>query len=166
MLTFLIHFTSLFALALWVGGGSAISFLVAPVVFERAGSSQRAGEIVGQVLKRFDFAALIAGAVALAASGLELAGTVGATRALALKLTLISAMVGLVLFSRWAVAPEVAQLRERLGPNLDLIPREDPLRQKLTRLHGYSVLCLLGELVCGAFALALGVMTLSLRMGS
>ena len=64
MLVFLLQFISLFALSLWVGGGAAISFLVAPVVFELAGSRKLAGQIVGQVLRRFDIYVLTAGPIA------------------------------------------------------------------------------------------------------
>ncbi len=94
MLGFLVRFASLFILALWVGAGAAITFFVAPVVFEQAGSRRLAGEIMGRVLRRFDAYALIAGAVAGAAALVEAAGTVGAARTLGLKLALIGAMLG------------------------------------------------------------------------
>ena len=78
MLAFLVHFLSLFALALWVGGGAAISFVVAPVVFEKSPSRSAAGEILGGVLRRFDTSALIAGpAVLLAATPIALQVDVG-----------------------------------------------------------------------------------------
>src|SRR5580693_2768242 len=115
MIGFLVHFASLFALALWVGGGAAIAFLAAPAVFEHAGSRQRAGDIVGHILKRFDTVAFVCGSVALLASLLELDATVGAPRTLSLKLALIAAMLGLALYSRLALAPQVRTLREAMG---------------------------------------------------
>jgi hypothetical protein len=36
MVAFLVQFTSLFALILWVGGGAALSFIAAPVAFQHA----------------------------------------------------------------------------------------------------------------------------------
>lgn len=165
MLAFLIRFVSLFALALWVGGGAAISFLVAPVVFEKAGSRRLAGELVGAILRRFDIYVLVAGPVALLSLLLELGATVGATRTLTLRLALVVAMLGLALYSRFSLTPEIEALRKQMGEELDRVPREDPRRQAFGRLHGFSVLCLLGQLLLGGFAIALAVMTLSTRVG-
>lgn len=165
MLAFLVRFLSLFLLALWVGGGAAISFLVAPVVFERAGSRTLAAEIVGQVLRRFDRYVLIAGPAACLAVLLEMAGTLGGSRTIALRLALMAAMVGLALYSRFAILPQIQQLRAELGEDLDRAPRQDERRMRFGRLHGVSVLCLLGEIVLGAFAMALAVMSMSERVG-
>jgi uncharacterized membrane protein len=158
MLVFLLQFISLFALSLWVGGGAAISFLVAPVVFELAGSRKLAGQIVGQVLRRFDIYVLTAGPIACAAALVEMAGTSSASRTLGLKVALIAAMLGLALYSRLALSPEIRRLRIQLGDEIDRIPREDPRRRAFGRLHGFSVLCLLGEIVLGAFAIAVSLM--------
>ena len=165
MAAFLIHYVFLFALALWVGGGAVISFVVAPAVFDRAGSRRLAGEIVGQILRRFDTYVLVAGPLALLLAGLEMAGTVGAARTLTLKLGLVAGMVGLALYSRFALTPEIRRLRDQLGDQLDQIPKEDPRRRAFGRLHGFSVLCLLGEILLGALAMATTVMTLTSRVG-
>ena len=49
-----LHFFHTMALALWVGGGIAIGAVVAPVTFRVASSREKAGEIVGLILQRFD----------------------------------------------------------------------------------------------------------------
>jgi putative copper export protein len=165
MAAFLVHYVFLFALALWVGGGAAISFIVAPAVFERAGSRRLAGEIVGQVLRRFDIYVLVAGPLALLLGALEMAGTVGAARTLTLQLGLVAGMVGLALYSRFALTPEIRKLRDQLGDQIDQIPREDPRRRAFGRLHGFSVLCLLGEILLGALAMGTTVMLLTARPG-
>ena len=165
MLVFLVHFVSLFALALWVGGGAAIAFLVAPVVFERAGSRRLAGDILAQVFRRCDTYVFVAGPIALAAVAVEAAGTVGGSRTLMLKLALVVTMLALALYSRLALTPEIQRLREQMGEEVDRLPREDPRRQAFGRLHGYSVLSLLAQILLGAFAIALGVMTMSARVG-
>ena len=164
MVAFLVHFVSLFALALWVGGGAAISFIAAPAVFEHAGSRQLAGSIVGHILRRFDTYAFAAGPIALLAILVEMAGTVGGSRTLTLKLALVAAMLGLAVYSRFALTPEIRRLRDELG-EIDQVPKEDPRRQAFGRLHGFSVLCLLAEILLGAFAIALSVMTLTARVG-
>jgi len=165
MAAFLVHYVFLFALALWVGGGAAISFVVAPAVFERAGSRRLAGEIVGQILRRFDTFVLVAGPVALLLGVLEMAGTVGGARTLVLQLALVAGMLGLAVYSRLALAPEIRKLRDQLGDQLDQVPREDPRRRAFGRLHGLSVLCLLGEILLGALAMGTAVMTLTAKVG-
>ncbi|HYV46746.1 MAG TPA: DUF4149 domain-containing protein [Myxococcaceae bacterium] len=166
MAAFLVHYVFLFALALWVGGGAAISFIVAPAVFDKAGSRRLAGEIVGQILRRFDTSVFVAGPIALLlAAFLVMAGTVGPSRTLTLQLGLVAGMLGLALYSRFALTPEIRRLRDQLGDQIDQIPREDPRRRAFGRLHGFSVLCLLGEIVLGAFAMGTTVMLLTARPG-
>jgi hypothetical protein len=161
MLGLLLRFASVFAVALWVGGGAAISFFVAPVVFERAGSRKLAGEIVGQVLRRFNTYALVAGPIAFAAAFLELGASIGASRTLVLKLALIAAMLGLALYSRFSLLPQIQRLRKQMGDEIDRLPRDDPRRLAFGKLHGFSVLCLMVEIILGAFALAVAVMPAS-----
>lgn len=153
MARFLIQFALLFALALWVGGGAAISFLAAPAVFEHAGSRQRAGDIVGHILRRFDTVSFAAGSIALLATLVQMGATVGAPRTLQLELALVVAMLGLALYARFALQPEIRRLRS--------LPEEDPRRRAFGRLHGFSVLCLLGEILLGALAMGLSVMMLT-----
>lgn len=165
MVGFLVHFFSLFALAIWVGGGVGIGFIAAPMVFQRAGSRRLAGEIVGQILRRFDIWRLSAGSVALVVTVLEMVGTVGAGQIFSLRLVMIVTMLALALYARSALAPEIQRLRAELGDDLDRVPRDDPRRVAFAKLHGYSVLCLMGELLLGAFAMALAVMTMTVRVG-
>jgi uncharacterized membrane protein len=154
MLGLLIRFASLFCLSLWVGGGAALAFLVAPTVFAHAGSRSLAGEVMGRILQRFDNYVLVLGPIALLATGLEAVGTVGAPRTMSLKLALLGGMLGLALFSRWALRPEIHRLRAAMG-DLAQVPATDERRKRFGRLHGYSVLCLVGQIVIGALALAL-----------
>ena len=165
MLAFLIRFLSFFALCLWVGGGAAIGFLAAPVIFEKAGSRRLAGEIVGDILRRFDTYVFVAGPIALLMVLLEMGATVGAGRTMSLRVVLVAAMLGLALYSRFSLTPEIRRLREEMGDELDHVPREDPRRRAFGRLHGFSVLCLMAEILLGAFAIALAVMTLSVPGG-
>jgi len=163
VLGFLVHFASLFALALWVGGGAALGFFAAPALFDHASSRSVAGELVGHVLRRFDTLIFVAGPVLLLSTGLEMAGTVGAARTLSLKLALVVTMVGLATYSRFGLTPEIRKLRASLG-DLDAVPKEDPRRVAFGRLHGFSVLCLLGEILLGALAIGLSVMMLESRV--
>lgn len=163
MLAFLIRFASLFIVALWVGAGAAIAFFVAPVVFEEVRSRSLAGELVGRILRRFEGYALLAGPVACAAVFLEMAGSVGGGRSLGLKLALIAAMLGLSAYSRFALGPEMRALREQLGEEIDSVSAMDGRRSALARLHGFSVLTLMAQLVLGALAIAVALMAMSPR---
>ncbi len=111
------------------------------------------------MLRRFDSYALVAGPIACAAALIEFAGTRGGGQILGLKLALVAAMLGLALYSRFALSPEIQQLRTQLGDEMDKAPREDPRRLAFWRLHGFSVACLMGEIVLGAFAIGLSVMS-------
>ena len=158
MLAFLIRFLSLFALALWIGGGAAVAFLVAPAVFEHAGSRKRAGDIVGTILQRFDVYVLIAGPIAAAGIALDVFGVLGGgPDTPSLKLWLVLGMLALAVYGRLAITPKIRRLRDEMGDQLDRLPLEDPRRRAFGRLHGFSVVCLLLQLLLGAFVLALSV---------
>ncbi|MGQ0508615.1 MAG: DUF4149 domain-containing protein [Myxococcaceae bacterium] len=165
MLGFLVHFTFFFVLALWVGAGAAVSFLVVPIVFERAPTRSVAGSIVTQISRRFDVYALLAGPLAVACVFLELAATRGAVRTLFLKLMLLMSMMALAAYSRVALAPELKRLTDGMGGALDTLTHEDPRRLIFRRLHGLSILCVMGECLFGALALALTLMSLSIKVG-
>jgi uncharacterized membrane protein len=155
---FLIRFMWLFALALWVGGGAAVAFLAAPAVFARAGSRRRAGEIVGAILRRLDLTVLVLAPFALAGPVLEAVWTGQALGSVAVPLGLVGGMTALGLFSRLALTPRIARLRDELGDDLDRVPKEDPRRRAFGKLHGFSVLCLLGQLLLGTVAIAVAVL--------
>jgi len=158
MLAFLTRFLSLVAVALWVGGGATVAFLVTPAVFEHAGSRKRAGDIVGSVLQRLDLYVFTTGIIAAGGTAMDALGFLGSGADTPwLKLWLILAMLGLAVFSRLLVTPKIRRLRSELGEELDRLPGEDPRRKAFGRLHGYSVGFLLLQLLLGAFVLALSV---------
>src|SRR5262249_53389454 len=130
----------------------------------QSNSRKVAGDLVGNILKRFDRYVMAAGPIAVLAVGGEVAGTLGAGRTLTLKLALVATMWGLALYSRFALTREIRRLRQELGDDLDRVPPEDAKRRMFGRLHGFSVLCLMGEILLGAFVLALAVMTPSSLM--
>lgn len=163
MLAFFLHFVTLLALSLWVGAGAGIGFLAAPALFQSVPSRREAGVLVGEILRRFEKAALGLGAAAALCILLQWVGTHGASRTLSLQLALVLAMLALVLYSKLAVAPEVRRLRDQLQ---GLPPEaEGEVRRRFGRMHGLSVLCLLAEILFGAFAMGLGVMLLWGRPG-
>ena len=152
MLALLLRFVGLFALALWVGGGVAITFLVAPVAFERLPTRAKAGELVGGVLRRFDRLVLLC--VVLAGASVAHRCVTATSPAAMLQAALVALMAGLALLSQTAITPAIARLRAAMG-DVDAVPKEDPRRREFGKLHGVSILLLLAQLLLGAFAMAL-----------
>jgi uncharacterized protein DUF4149 len=144
MLGFLIQFLGMFAIALWVGAGAAIVFLVVPVVFERTSSRQLAADLIGRIIQRLNGYVWIAGPIALSAALFELAAAPGASRALTLKAALIGGMLALAIYSRLVFAPEIRV--------------SSPERARLGRLHAFSGLLLIAQTLLGAFAIGLTLM--------
>ena len=141
MLLFVVQVLGLFALALWVGAGAAVAFLVVPTTFEGANSKQQAAALVGTIMRRLNSYALAAGSIALVSALVELLGAPSASRAVALKASLIATMLGFSLYSGFVVAPEIRRGRQALG-----------------RLHAFSGLLLIGQTLLGGFAIGLALM--------
>jgi hypothetical protein len=129
------------------------------VAFEKSNSRSMAGDIVRGILGRFELYALTFGAIAWIFAVLEMLGSPGGGRTLTLKLALLTAMWALALYARFVVGREISGLREGAG-DMDAMGPENPTRRAFARLHGLSVLCLLGQILLGALALGLSVMAL------
>jgi len=75
-------------------------------------------------------------------------------RGAALRLLAIGAVAAFV--SLYLVTPEMVSLRQKAGPEFDLLTGTDPLRKAWGRLHGLSSLTLLVRIVCAAAAFFVG----------
>jgi len=133
------------SLALWVGGMSAFTFVVTPVIF-RTQTRDSAGKIVGALFPvyfRFCLVVTAAALVARAASGRaftgarQLAGTV-----------LIVFCLAIVSYHAFGLAPRMATVREAVV-SLEAAPKEDPARRDFSRLHGISMGLNLAVIVAG-----------------
>src|SRR5579884_1229982 len=54
----IVQFIHLLALSIWVGGIVGIGLIVAPILFRRIKSRKTAGELMGEILRRFDIVSL------------------------------------------------------------------------------------------------------------
>jgi len=158
MFLFLVQFLGLFAVALWVGAGAAVVFLVVPATLEGASSRQQAAALVGTIMRRLNRYALAAGSIALGAALIELVRVPNASRTIALKAALIAAMLGFSIYSGWVVAPEIQRVRSALGNIAEGGPRDGPQRQELGELNAFSGLLLIGQTLLGGLALGLALM--------
>ncbi len=69
-------------------------------------------------------------------------------KAMAVRLLLVAAVATFV--SHVLVTPQMVELRDRMPVAIDLVPKDDPLRQSWGRLHGFSSIALLLRIVCAA----------------
>jgi len=119
------------ALALWVGGLSTISFVVAPAAFQQ--DRPAAGRIVGASLRRFGTVEIACGLVAL---GAALAMRRGGRWERVLRPAAGALMLGLTLsYVAW-VYPEAAAARD--------------LPDRFAALHRLSVILVASNIVLGA----------------
>lgn len=123
------------ALAFWVGGMSAFTFVVTPVIF-RTQTRDSAGKIVGALFPvyfRFCLVVTAAALVARAAAGIAFSGA----RQLA-GTFLIAFCLAIVSYHTFGLAPRMEAVRETVV-SMEAAPEEDPVRQEFSRLHGISM---------------------------
>ena len=119
-------------------------YVVAPVLFAKAGSSALAGELAGAVFHMANLGLIflaLAVIVFWLRMGREPSALVGR-----LRWTLLLAILLLVAGNEYAIAPMIADLKVQMGP-IDQVAAENPLRQQFGMWHGVSaVLHLLASL--------------------
>lgn len=175
-----IQFIHLLALSIWVGGIVAIGLIVAPILFRRIKSRRAAGELMGEILRKFDLLSLFCIA-ALVITGIikywtwENLTPWNLTRYLAIVVMsaggLYSALVVSPELRRWMASQSSAKVgavaREAvLRPSMVLASSGSAAAQTLeeaetgenpppdfNRLHHLSVRLMSINLICGVVAL-------------
>ena len=175
-----VQFIHLLALSVWVGGIVAIGLIVAPILFRRIKSRRTAGELMGEILRKFDILSLFCIA-ALIITGIikywtwENLTPWNLTRYLA-----ILVMSGGGLYSALVVSPKLRSwMAYQSSPKTATAAREAALRPALAlagsgpavaqpveaaeaeenplpdfnRLHHLSVRLMTLNLICGVIAL-------------
>ncbi len=106
-------------------------YVVAPVLFAKAGSSAEAGMLAGHVFH------LANGAILLFAAALAFFWRrIGVSR---MRWLLLGGLALLVAGNEFGLAPLMADLKQQMGP-IDAVPDDDPQRQDFGMLHGISAL--------------------------
>jgi hypothetical protein len=145
----------LFLSALWTG--ALLFFAGAAGIVLRTSPTRADGGLVNRALLD------ILDVVSLAGAGLLLVlflvvnrgrpwGRVA--RGAVLRLLAIGAVAAFV--SLYLVTPEMVSLRQKAGPEFDLLAASDPLRKAWGRLHGLSSLTLVVRIVCAAAVFFVG----------
>jgi len=118
------------AIAFWVGGIGLFTFVVTPILFKTQGRDL-AGRIVGEIFPAYFRWGLVCGSIAL----LCLLVTRG--RNFTATLLIVLAMLLLTSFDTFYIEPRLANLKKEI-PSFESTPRDHPLRQQFSRLHGIS----------------------------
>jgi hypothetical protein len=143
-----------FCLALWVGG-TLVVVMAAPVFFRRVPSRDLAGEIFGELLRRFEAVKHVLSLLLVIAVFVrleqqrELAGA-GAAAAIAIFLA-----VATNVYLAMVLRPRLNYFRMKVG-SFDTAAPDDPFRLRFDRLHRRSSRILVLGWIAAAVALVLG----------
>lgn len=157
-----IQFIHLFALSVWVGGIVIIGAIVAPTIFRRIEPRRRAGELMGQILWKFDKVALFCSGALISTGMIKFFTWENLTPWNATRYTAIFVMSVACLYSAFVISPRLREWLRRLPPESegveDASPSLGPVPGKgpggdFSRLHLTSVRLMVINLICGAVAL-------------
>jgi hypothetical protein len=139
---------------MWLGAALLTAAAVAPAAFAVLPTRALAGALVGRVLPPLFLAGMAVGAVAAALQW----GAAGPWRAARVALPVVVALTCAA--AQLGVAPRIARVRAELGPSVEALAPESPLRREFGRLHGVSVAMLGAAGLAAGAALALAALAL------
>lgn len=147
-------------LLLWLGMALGFAFLQAPTTFHVLGSRDLAGQVVGATLRRLDWMAWTAFALALALSWVPrwLAEFQEKEGIGPLRLWSAAALVALLMCfaSSFIVSPKLVALRTRINAPIESLAPEHPDRMAHAKAHSISRQLLVLRMLL-ALGLAVGV---------
>lgn len=129
------------AIAFWVGGGALFTFVLTPLLFKTE-SRDTAGRIVGTFFPAYFRWGLACGGIALLCrllikgGRLELAGGI------------LLLMLACSSFQAFYVEPKAAEIKRQIV-SFETTPKDHPLRQQFSKLHGVSAVCNLAVVAGG-----------------
>jgi hypothetical protein len=143
-----------FSLALWVGG-TLLVVLAAPVIFRTIGSRDMAGEVFGEILRRFEAVKQVLSLLLVIAIFVQLEqtrGFAGQSRVAG-----IAAFVAVAtnVYLAMVLRPRMNYFRMKVGL-FDKAAPDDPWRPRFDRLHKRSTRVLVLGWLAAAVALAFG----------
>jgi len=127
----------LLSLVVWVGG--IIFFaIVAPTAFHVLPSRLLAGTLVGNLLTKLHWIAVVSGIVFLISSLAYNRLTLGATPVFAIRHLLLCLMLGLTLVSQFWITPRMVTLRAQVASFDTAATPDDSARIQFDALHVWS----------------------------
>jgi len=143
-----------FCLAFWVGG-TLVVVLSAPVVFRRIGSRDTAGEVFGEILRRFEAVKHVLSLAMVIAVFLQLERTGGFAGQSVVAGIAIFVAVASNVYLAMVVRPRLNYFRMKVG-SFDAAAPEDPWRKRFDGLHRRSTRVLVIGWIAAGVALAFG----------
>jgi uncharacterized membrane protein len=143
----------LMALCLWIGGTVALGWIAAPTVFRLSPSRAVAGQVMGEIFRRFDRVkegcclALAVTSVLKFITWERNWNVWFGTRYLAILVMISTAFIG-----GWVIAPAMSRLRSSSAGGSDLHP---PHAEQFRKLHGASLFLTRAGLLAALVALLL-----------
>jgi hypothetical protein len=152
-----VRYMYILALVVWLGGMVVLGAVVAPATFQVLQASAPAtgrelgGAVFTTILERFHYVAYAAGALLLLT--LAVMAVLGPRpRSLALRLTLITTMLAVSLYSGLVVLRGAESIRREVGGLPSRLPEGDARRVRFDELHVLSTRLMMVNIV-GALAL-------------
>jgi hypothetical protein len=143
-----------FSLSLWVGG-TLLVVLAAPVVFGKISSRDLAGDVFGEILRRFEAVKQVLSLLLVIAVFFELEATGRLQGRAVVEGIAIFLAVASNVYLAMVVRPRLNYLRMKVGSFDDSSP-EDPWRRRFDGLHRRSVRVLVLGWIAAAVGLAAG----------
>lgn len=131
------------ALVLWVGGMVIAGLVVAPSTFgvlqaaDPASGRVLAGQVFGEVLRRINLVAYVAGIVMLLVlTTLRILGP--RPKSYGIRVGIITLMLALTAYSGAVISPRIATLQREVTGPMSALPASDGRRIEFDGLHGLS----------------------------
>jgi hypothetical protein len=143
-----------FSLAFWAGG-TLLVVLAAPVIFDRIRSRDAAGEVFGEILRRFEAVKHVLSLLLVIAVFFQLERTGGfAGQSVTAGIAIFLAVASNVYLSM-VVRPRMNYLRAKVG-SFDEAAADNPWRQRFDRMHRISTRVLVLGWLAAMVGLAFG----------
>jgi len=157
-----LRFLMLLSLVIWIGSLIFFAFVLAPTAFQVLPNTHLAGNLVGSVLNKLHWLAIISGIVFLVTSLLYSYLTQGTAHLFAMRNVLIVLMLALTLFSQFWIIPRMDKLRASVG-DFATVPLTTPARLQFDALHVWSTRVEGAVLLLGLVAVFLTASALTQR---
>lgn len=139
-------------LALMLGLLAVPGYIVAPVLFAKAGTVSMAGMLAGEVFHVTNMGLILLSVVVIA---LWLRMRSRGMEAGRLRWSLLLLVTALIITNEYGISPILADLKAQVG-SMDLVSKDDPVRQQFGVWHGVSAVLHLISALAAAAMVALG----------
>jgi hypothetical protein len=125
---------------LWFGAGAFLILAAAPAAFSASPNPALAADVVGALLTRWHYLALLAPLALLGLQWRQMRGWVMGVLLVAIVFASAEGMIDI----------RIREMRAASVVPISALPRENPLRRRFGLLHGLSSLLLLGQVLAAA----------------